>query len=221
MAVIIPAAGTGSRFRGRLPKQFLSLGGVPILSRTAAAFDAIPAVRRIIVAAPAEHHARVRRLLSGLKLRAAWQVVRGGKERQDSVGNALAALSPVPGVVLVHDAVRPLVSARVIREVIRTAYRHGAAIAAVPVKDTIRELRGRGSRTLNRDSLRAVQTPQGFRGDLLVRAHRAARRRGFLGTDEASLVERLGVRVRLVAGEYRNIKITTPEDLLLASHFVD
>lgn len=219
--MIIPAAGSGSRLRGRVPKQFLRLGGVPVLARTVAAFDAIPAVRRIVVAAPARHQVRARRMLARLDLRASWQVVTGGAERQESVWCALAALDPLPAVVLVHDAVRPLVSGRIIREVIRTAARSGAAIAVVPVKDTIREVRGRGSRTLDRSALRAVQTPQGFRTALLLRAHRAARRRGFLGTDEASLVERLGVKVHLVEGEYRNIKITTPEDLATASRYLE
>jgi 2-C-methyl-D-erythritol 4-phosphate cytidylyltransferase len=197
---------------------------VPILLRTVAAFDAVAVVGRIVVVAPPSHLRRVRLLLRAAALRSAWLAVPGGSERQDSVWNGLEALDPLPEIVLVHDAVRPLVTERMIREVIRATGRHGAAIAAVPVKDTIRQMgggRGGGtSRTLDRSRLRAVQTPQGFRAEILLKAHRKARREGFLGTDEASLVERIGVPVRLVMGDYRNIKITTPEDLATASLYV-
>jgi 2-C-methyl-D-erythritol 4-phosphate cytidylyltransferase len=186
------------------------------------AFDGVSAVSRIVVVAPASHLERVRRLLRSAGLRAAWCAVTGGAERQDSVWNGLGALDPPAEIVLVHDAVRPLVTARVIRDVIREARRSGAAVAAVPVKDTIRRITGEAgaSRTLDRSLLRAVQTPQGFRAELLLKAHRKARREGFLGTDEASLVERMGVAVHLVTGDYRNIKITTPEDLAAASIYV-
>ena len=145
-------------------------------------------------------------------------VVAGGRERQHSVWKGLRAFRESPVVVLVHDAVRPLVSRRVINAVVGQAGRYGAAIAAVPVKDTIKLEGRRGffAKTISRHRLWAAQTPQGFSYDILVKAHVKARRRGFLGTDEASLVERLGIPIRIVQGEYRNVKLTTPDDLKMA-----
>jgi 2-C-methyl-D-erythritol 4-phosphate cytidylyltransferase len=175
-------------------------------------------VGALVVVAGADTLDRVRRLVHRAGLRKVVAVVAGGAERQESVWSGLEAFPLSPEIVLVHDAARPLITGEVISRVIVSAARDGAAIAAVRVRDTVKveEQPGFTLQTLDRSTLWAAQTPQGFRFPLLIRAHREARTEGFLGTDDASLVERLGVRVRLVAGDNRNIKITTPEDLLLA-----
>ena len=225
VAVVIAAGGRGRRMGGSLPKQFLRLGGTPVLQRTVAAFHGIPAVRWIFLVVPRAHLARTRSLVRRAGFTKVAGIVPGGKERQDSVWSGLAACRGRADVVLVHDAARPLVERSVIAAVIRAANRYGAAVAAVRTKDTIkvesRRRPGYFSRTLPRDGLWSVQTPQGFRFDILWRAHRRARRAGFVGTDEASLVERLGVPVRIVPGSERNIKITTPEDRRLAESLLD
>ena len=140
---------------------------------------------------------------------------------QYSVRNGLLCFDREPEIVLVHDAVRPLVAHKEIREVIAQARRHGAAVVGVRVKDTIKiEKSGFYKKTLRREDLWAVQTPQGFRFEMLMKAHLAAQRSAFLGTDEASLVERLGIPVKIVEGDHRNIKITTEDDLELARLFL-
>ena len=171
------------------PKQFLSLGGVPVLERTIAAFHALGAVREIVLVVPAVCIPRTRAL-----------------------------------VRLVHDAVRPLVGRETIMSVIHAAVRYGAAAAGVPVKDTIKvESPGHPgfyARTLRREELWAVQTPQGFMFPLLWEAHRKVRSSGFIGTDDASLVERIGTPVRIVRGAESNVKITTPDDRKLAGYLL-
>jgi 2-C-methyl-D-erythritol 4-phosphate cytidylyltransferase len=217
--VIIAAGGSGRRFGGSIPKQFLLLGGVPVLQRSIAAFHAVREVGEIVVVAPASHLSRVQRLAVRAGFTKVTAIVPGGKERQDSVWNGLNAFTHTPRIVLVHDAVRPLVTGRIIREVAGAARRYGAAVVGVKVRDTIkRELRkGFSAATLERKGLWAVQTPQGFRYRLLREAHARAKRQRYTGTDEASLVERMGIPVRLVHGEERNLKITTGDDLKVAA----
>jgi len=200
------------------PKQFLPVGGVAVLERTAGIFEGMRGVSEIVVVAPAGYVQRAKRLIRKAELSKVVAVVAGGAERQDSVWLGLQAFPVKPDIVLVHDAVRPFVSARTIRTVIREAERHGGAVVGVRVTDTIKVGTSKGfyALTLQRDRLWAVQTPQGFRFDLLLRAHQAARKAHFAGTDEASLVERLGIPVRIVEGEYGNTKITTREDLRMA-----
>jgi len=218
IAVIIPAGGTGRRMGGRDPKQFLRLGDQPILLRSVRAFERIPAVQQIIIAIPREHIERACRLIRKGRCRRVTAIVEGGRDRQESVRNALNWITGEPSLVLIHDAVRPLVSQRVIGDVIAAAERWGAAVAGVPTKDTIKTEGKRGffARTLPRHLLWAVQTPQGFHTHLIVKAHHRAHRAGFVGTDDASLVERLRIPVRIVAGDYRNLKITTKDDLRIA-----
>jgi len=216
--VIIAAGGSGRRMGGRLPKQFLSLGGKPIIAHTIAAFEAIQSVGEIVVVAPQDHVARAQRLCRMQGFKKVSCICEGGKERQDSVRIGLEAFARQPAIVLVHDAVRPLVSKRVIQSVIKGAIRHRAAVVGVRVKDTIKVEGRKGyyRATLDRSKLWAVQTPQGFRYNLLWESHLSARKSHYLGTDEASLVERLGIPVRIVEGDYTNIKITTLEDLKAA-----
>ncbi len=202
------------------PKQFLPLGGVPILRRTIAAFHPLADVREIVLVVPADCLRRTRALVRGAGFRKVTAVVEGGEERQASVFNGLSCCSLRPTVVLIHDAVRPFVARGEILSVIRAAGRYGAAVVGTPVRDTIKvespSRPGYYARTLRREELWAVQTPQGFRYEIILEAHRKARKSGFIGTDDASLVERTGKPVRIVPGTGRNMKITTPGDRKMA-----
>jgi 2-C-methyl-D-erythritol 4-phosphate cytidylyltransferase len=213
VAVLVPAGGIGTRLGRRTPKQFLRLGGATILARTLASFLGHPAVRAIVVAAPAEHLARTRRLVARAGRRPV-TVVAGGATRQESVWRALQAAPADVDIVLVHDAVRPFIDRRLIDAVVAAAVADGAAICALPIAETIKRVRdGVVESTLDRAGLWAVQTPQAFRTALLREAHDKARRDGLVGTDDAMLVEWLGQPVRVVPGLAGNVKITTPEDL--------
>ncbi len=211
--MIIAASGVGTRLGARRPKAFLELEGVTLLTRSMAAFLAHPGIGPVVAAVPDPSVAAG--LLPPLGARV--RLVRGGPERQDSVRLALAALGEVD-LILVHDAARPLVSRTVIDAVIAAAAEHGAAVPAIPIPDTVKRVDGHGRLigTVPRDDLVLAQTPQGFRADLLRRAHAEAERNGVAGTDDAALVERLGHGVVVVPGDPRNIKITAPGDLELA-----
>ncbi len=217
---ILVAAGRGERMGAGRPKAFLHLAGEPLLLRAARAFEAAPSVGALVGVVPAAEAEAARRLLAPLgKLRA---VVAGGERRQDSV---LAGLKQAPqgfdGVVLVHDAARPLVEVGLIENVARAAAENGAALPVLPATDTVKRVRdGRVLETLDRTELAAAQTPQGFRFALLVEAYEAAFRDQVTVTDEAAAVERLGRSVCAVAGSARNRKLTTPEDLAWAEAVV-
>ena len=208
---IIAAAGRGKRLGSSLPKQFLKVRGRTILEMSVEAFEQNKYVDEIFVAANADYCELTEKLCRGFsKLK---KIVAGGAERQDSVRAALDCLRGENGIVLVHDAARPFVSEAVINAVIEGTADFGAAIPTVPAKDTIRQVDGTGSRTLQRETLACVQTPQGFRISLLKHAFEKAQAEGFLGTDDASLVERMGINISMVQGEDANRKITTREDL--------
>jgi 2-C-methyl-D-erythritol 4-phosphate cytidylyltransferase len=212
VAVVVPAGGTGARLGSRTPKQFLPLGRDPILAVTLRHFRRHPRVGAIIVAAPAAHVARTRRVLG--RGGAPLTVVVGGPTRQESVWAAVQAAPASAAVILVHDGVRPFVTRALIDTLVAVAERDGAAICGLPVTETVKRVRdGRVEATLDRDGLWSVQTPQAFRAAILREAHDKARRDGFVGTDDAMLVERLGHPVRMVPGLADNVKITTPDDL--------
>jgi len=202
--------------RADRPKAFLDLGGQPLLLRAALAFEEAPSVERLVAVVSEDQVATARSILSPLKKNLA--VVPGGPRRQDSVLEGLKqAPEAFEGVVLVHDAARPLVDVRLIEEVARAAEQAGAAVPVLRLVDTIKRLRdGCVVETLDREELGAAQTPQGFRFDLLVSAYEAAFRDNVTLTDEAMAVERIGTPVRAVPGSARNRKITTPEDLAWA-----
>ena len=216
-AVIIPAAGRGHRMgQGARPKQFLPLFGKPIVRWTVEACAAARSVAQLVLVVAPEDVDACRSWISDATEKPV-QVVAGGDERQVSVQRGLAAVPASVPLVAVHDGVRPLVQPALLDQVVAAAARHGAATAAVPLKDTVKQVRdGWVQITPDRASLRAVQTPQAFRRDLLVEAHTRAQADRWLATDDAALVERLGHPVAVVDGAYDNIKITTPEDLLLA-----
>jgi 2-C-methyl-D-erythritol 4-phosphate cytidylyltransferase len=216
---IVPAAGTGSRMNRGVSKQYLSLAGKPVLVRALEALEASPCVESLYVVVPPQDVTAVRDgMLPSWGLGKVAGIVPGGMERQDSVRAGLDAVGRDADIVIVHDGVRPLVSAELVERCVRAAAEDGAATLGVPAKDTVKEVApdGRIVRTCDRSVLWLTQTPQAFRRDILERAHREAVRDGFRGTDDTALVERLGVRVRMVPGDYRNIKITTPEDLAVA-----
>ena len=218
VSVIFPAAGAGRRMKADRNKVLLELSGVPILLRTLRRFSAVPAVAELIVVVAKDEIAFVEGMLEKAQGLKPWCVVQGGAERQYSIANGMAHLAADADVVLVHDAARPLVSLAAIEAVIFAAREKGAAIAAVRAKNTIKVVGedGRVEATPARASLWEVQTPQGFRREILQRAYEKAAQDGFLGTDDASLVERIGEAVFVVESDYGNLKITTPEDLWMA-----
>jgi 2-C-methyl-D-erythritol 4-phosphate cytidylyltransferase len=216
---IVPAAGSGNRMGRDVSKQYLSLGGTPLLVHTLKVFEECPLVDALLVVVPPRDIEFVRNnVLAPWNMKKVAGVIPGGKERQDSVRAGIEALDPDAGVVIVHDAVRPFITVELISQCIRTAGEEGAVAVGVPLKDTVKEVGpdGRVMRTCDRSLLWLTQTPQAFRRDIIENAHRAAVRDGFRGTDDASLVERLRIAVRMIRGDYGNIKITTPEDLVIA-----
>ena len=214
IAVAIPAGGIGARFGSHTPKQFLTIQRVPVVTKTVGWFARYPGVASIAVAAPEAHVERTRRALAALARRVPLVIVPGGPTRQDSVWLAMQTMPDDVEIVVVHDAVRPLITPDLIASVVRAAAEHGAAICALPIAETVKRVRNEVvEATLDRSELWAVQTPQAFRAALLREAHEKARRDGVVGTDDAMLVERLGHAVRVVRGRAENVKITTPEDL--------
>ena len=233
VVVIIPAAGLGTRMSppsgtrvGQPTKQFAEIAGKPILLHTLEKFSQVPAVSDIYIAVRDSEMQRLRDFLSAQRLRPKMHVVIGGDHRQHSVANALAEVhADGADVVLVHDAVRPFVDREIIESVIQCVAKQGAAIAGVPAVDTIKQVERTSNgaiitSTVPRERVVMAQTPQGFRYDLLKRAFDEAGQDGYIGTDEASLVERSGHQVAVVMGSPRNIKITTPSDLELAEFYV-
>lgn len=216
---IIPAAGQGKRMGGSLNKQFMILQGMPVIEHTLRAFTAIEVISGIVIvcAAGEEDYYRTE-LLPKYSLIKPIEVVAGGRERQDSVYCGLSVAGKNCRYVIIHDGARPLVTADIIFRAVREVKGYGALTAGVPVKDTIKRTDSEGviTETLQRQGLWHIQTPQIFRLDLLMRAHEEAQAVGFYGTDDASLVERLGFPVRVIPGSYENIKITTPEDITVA-----
>ena len=217
-AAIIAAAGSSSRMGTGVDKQFVILAGKPVLWHTINVFKQLPQIRQILVTVSPGNAERVSALLSQTLVDIPWQIVPGGAERQDSVRNALALVSPSVELVLVHDGARPFVEPACVLKSMRAAAETGASVVAVPVKDTIKlaDAAGNVKQTLDRSSLWQVQTPQTFRRELLLKAHEQAAAAGVVATDDAALVEWAGGSVSLVRGTYYNFKVTTPEDLVLA-----
>ena len=220
VTALIVAAGEGRRFGGSVPKQFLPLAGIPLLAHSLRALAIPGVVDGLVVAVPPGTEGRCRaEVVVPLALPIPVALVAGGAERQASVRAALDRVEPGVELVLVHDGVRPFVPRRDLEAVVAAARRHGAAILALPVRDTIKRA-GADSpipmvvETIPRHDLWAALTPQAFRRDLLARAHGAAD--GIEATDDATLVERLGHPVAIVPGWPGNLKVTRPEDLALA-----
>ena len=211
---VIVAAGSASRMGG-IDKVMAPLGGEPMILRTVRAFEACEAVKEIVIVTRKDLMGPIMELCSGFtKIRS---VVQGGSSRQESVKLGLLAFSKEVRLAAVHDGARPLVSGELIDKVIRAAHSYGAAAPAIPVKDTIKIFEGGFiAATPDRSTLRAVQTPQVIDRDLLLGALEKAEQEGTALTDDCSAVEHIGMRVRLVEGEERNLKVTTPLDLKIA-----
>ena len=212
--------------KGVPSKQFFEINGVPIVIHTLRIFARHRQVSRIVVALRKNEMERFRAQLEKEGLSAKVEMVEGGEHRQESVANALAGLqAAADDIVLVHDAVRPFVDEETIANVIHEVEKHGAAIAGLPAVDTIKQVERAAegaiiTSTIPRERIVQAQTPQGFRYELIKRAFASAAADGFSGTDEASLVERLGESVWVVMGSARNIKITTPADMELAEFLI-
>ncbi len=228
--VILPAAGLGTRMAGPQPKQFLELDGLPILIHSLRAFASVKRVTAIYVAVRKTEIERVEAQIAEhateFSLGDRVRVVEGGDNRQESVSNALGALpAEADDIVLVHDAVRPLIDAATIDRTIDAVIEFGAAIVGLPAVDTIKQVERTAhgaliTSTIPREFVVLAQTPQGFRYGLLQRAFAEATADGFVGTDEASVVERAGAPVAVVHGSQVNLKITQPCDLELAEFYL-
>lgn len=216
IAVIIAAAGKGRRIGGPIPKQYLKIGGEPVILKTLKMFSSIREIDYIFIVTNEEYVDKCRELVDISGIDKVEAIVRGGEERQDSVYNALQEINRKrPGVeyVLIHDAARPYVNEETVLGVITAAAENGAAVACVKMKDSVRKSCGEKSISVDRSDYFSVQTPQGFKKSYLIEAYDKAFREGYHATDDASLVERAGYEVKTVEGDYQNIKITTREDL--------
>jgi 2-C-methyl-D-erythritol 4-phosphate cytidylyltransferase len=213
---ILVAGGSGTRMQNQLPKQFISVGGWPILMHTIQRFFAYNPQIKIIVVLPGDQILFWQQLCLENNFALPHQVVAGGLSRFASVKNGLDFIAE-EGVVAVHDGVRPFAPITIIQEAFAVATQKGNAVVAVPLKESIRKVAENGSQALDRNAYRLVQTPQCFQLSLLRQAYQLPEEASF--TDDASVVERLGEKINLVPGAYENLKITTPEDLIWAESF--
>ena len=216
---LIPAAGSGARMGSTVKKPYLLLAGRPLLYHTLAAFDRAPSIDRIIIAvAPGEEACCETDVVRKNSFNKNITVIAGGDVRQESVRRLLEQVPEETSLVLIHDGARPLITVDLIERALAETEKWQATVAAVPVKDTIQTTNEAGfvQKTLPREQLWSIQTPQTFALQLIREAHCRALQDGFVGTDEGSLVERLGKPVKIIMGAYDNIKVTTPEDLIIA-----
>lgn len=220
VGAVVVAAGKGKRMNAELSKQYLPLNDKPIIIHTLECFQHHPLIDQMLLVCGSDDVEYCQELVDRYMLTKVARVVAGGEERQDSVYRGLQHIHT--DWVLVHDGVRPFLAKDVLDRVIEEMFYKEAVVLAVPVKDTIKQVDREGIilRTPPRESLWAVQTPQAFRLSTLMRAYEKADKEGFIGTDDASLVERLGIKVHVTKGDYANIKITTPDDLWVAEALV-
>lgn len=215
---VVPAAGQGARMGSHTPKQYLTLGEVPILVHCLKVLQRVSDITSIILSVPESDREFCRHdIVTAYQLTKVSHIVVGGRRRQDSVRHGIMECSAPAGIVLVHDGVRPFINERMVSDVIEAARRTGAAVAAMPLHDTVKRVGPDHliRETLNREELWQIQTPQAFRYDWLVEGHRRALEEGWEVTDDAALIERMGHPVSVVEGSCFNIKITRPEDLVL------
>jgi 2-C-methyl-D-erythritol 4-phosphate cytidylyltransferase len=214
---IIPAAGGGLRMGKELPKPFLEVAGAPLIIHTLERFERCPQVDCMVVLVDKDYLGLCRRIISHQPFEKIKEVIPGGERRMDSVKIGLSVIPETTELVVIHDGVRPLVSPSLISRVIEKAREVGAAIAAVPPVDTMKEAaEGYILNTIDRSRLMRAQTPQAFHYRIIMKAYQEAERKEVSATDDASLVEALGGKVAIVPGSHLNIKVTTPEDLMIA-----
>ncbi len=220
---VIVSAGKGLRFMEGKKKQFYFLEGKPILAHALDTFETCSLIRSVrLVVGQDDMDYCLKEIVEKYRFQKVSKIVPGGKRRQESVKNGIDTLPRDADIVAIHDGVRPLVTRTMIEDSIHSAVRYGAVVLAMPVKETIKMSNPDGTvlKTLDREFLWQIQTPQTFQVDVIREAHSRATQDGFVGTDDASLVERLGMKVHILPGSYTNIKITTPEDLVLANLFL-
>jgi len=221
---IIPAGGSGKRIGGNLAKQYLSLSGIPLLAHTLITFQRSSVIDDIFLVVPPEDLQYVRKMIiEKYGLSKVSQILTGGRQRQDSVKNGLDVVGGDHSIVVIHDGVRPFISEEMIHQVVMGALKEKAVTFGVPVKDTVKMIDPGGwvRETLNRDGLWLTQTPQAFERQVIKRAYQMAGEDHFYGTDDAALVERIGIRVKMIPGSYDNIKITTKDDLVLGEFLIN
>ena len=216
---LIVAGGSGSRMNSQLPKQFIRIGAYPILMQTILQFAKLVPTPEIILVLPEKEIPAWNKLLLEYQFDIKTQIVKGGASRAESVRNGLAAIKDLESVVAIHDGVRPFISPLIISKSYEEAIQKGNAIVAVKLKDSIREVLGDENQAKNRANYRLIQTPQTFQTRLIKQAYQHPDLSSF--TDDASVAEKSQIKINLIDGDYQNIKITTPEDLLVAKAFVD
>ena len=218
---IVPAAGLGKRFNKKVPKALSLLQGKPVIAHTLAAFEKNVLIESLILVVPAQYLYRFKQVVEQYQFHKVKKIIAGGRNRSDSVKGGLKAIDEDTAMIVVHDGVRPLLTKDVLNQAIELCRRWKAVAAAVPVKSTIKRINKKTfavQETLNRDELWEIQTPQVFKKEILCKAYE--RIKGVNPTDDAMLVERLGCKVRIFFSDYKNIKITTPEDLKIARVFL-
>jgi len=220
---LIAAGGRGERIGGILPKQFMEIKKKPVLAYTVEKFEKCELIDEIILVVPEDYMSFCSyNIVDVCDFKKVKRILSGGKERQDSVYKGLLALSKDTDIVLIHDGVRPFISTEKIGKSIEMCKKEKAVILALPVNDTVKRVdEGYVVTTLDRDKLWIAQTPQTFEYKLILEAYKKAIEDSFIGTDDSSLVERLGFKVRVLEGESQNIKITTQEDLVLAEKIIE
>ena len=225
VSAVIVAAGEGVRMKGKMRKQYLDLSGRPVLAYSIMAFDSCSLVEEIFVVVPKEDIEYCQnKILSLLDLKKCIKLVHGGAERQDSVYNGLQEINKkITETVVIHDGVRPFINPEDLTECILGSKKYGACILGTPASDTLKRVDKSGTieTTLPRENIWLAQTPQAFQYDLILKAHETARRYGYVGTDDASLVERLGGNVKIINGSRFNIKITNKEDFAVVKAMFD
>lgn len=219
---IVPAAGSGKRMGEGINKQLLELQNKPVIVHTLEKFEHNAYVDFIILVVKAEEKDYFKKEIKDkYQFTKILKIIEGGSERQESVYKGLKAIEDLESLVLIHDGARPFVTEQILTENIKEAYAYGRAVTAVKVKDTVKIVKeGKVLETPPRQWLYLAQTPQSFEYPIIMEAHKQADRDGYMGTDDSSLVERLGLDVKIVEGDYHNIKITTPEDLIVALQIV-
>lgn len=214
--VIIPASGTGERFGGKIPKQFLKISGREIIAHSLEKFNKLSSVDEIIISTKLEYFVKISAIIKKYNLKKVKKIVEGGKRRQDSVYNALINLDcSKDDLIIIHDAVRPFISRNKIIELINKSSKENCVIPGLKISDTIKRASVSGivEETIDRSNLWLIQTPQAFRFHVLKNSFDKANSENFTGTDESSIVENAGYKVKIIEGEKDNIKITKPEDL--------
>jgi 2-C-methyl-D-erythritol 4-phosphate cytidylyltransferase len=223
VTAVITAAGKGTRMNSNINKQYMEISGIPVLARTISAFEKCPEVDSIIIVINEEDITYcMHEIVEKFNFKKVASLVSGGAERQNSVYKGLCAINDNCNIVLIHDGARPFVSGRNISDCINAAREFGACGIGVKSKDTIKISDNNGfvTSTPDRSTLWSIQTPQGFSYNVIKEAHEKAIQNSYTGTDDMVLVEKLGIPVKIVEGSYQNIKITTPEDLIIGGSIV-